>query len=222
MSSATVPDTSPGFRSQRGFNLIELMIGVALGLMLMVSLGYILLGGRSSYQTQDAHARLQETGRLVMDTLTKDLRLAGRVSIIPVSTDARVDWPAGTLPLEGTNGAPDTLTVRYQLDDTGSGDIEDCNGNAGGSLTFNNIPGTSNPSNSNNPYRYALVVNQYSVAANTLSCLGNGAATSQPLANNVDDFQVTYGEDTDSDYAPNQYRTAATVSNWEHVVSVRT
>ncbi|MBI5329681.1 MAG: PilW family protein [Betaproteobacteria bacterium] len=210
--------------SQHGFNLIELMIGVALGLMLMVSLGYILLGGRSSFQTQDANSRVQETGRLVLDTLTRDLRLAGRVSIIPVTTDERVDWPAGTLPLGGAEGggsASDTLTVRFQLDDTGGGSIEDCNGNAGGTLVFSNITGTSNPSNTNNPFRYAMIVNQYSVAAGTLSCLGNGANASQPLADNVDDFQVTYGEDTDSDYAPNQYLSAANVSTWEHVVSVR-
>lgn len=43
----------------------------------------------------------------------------------------------------------------------------------------------------------------------------------QPVANGVQDMQVLYGVNTDNDGAPNIYRTAAQVTDWTRVVSIR-
>lgn len=205
---------------QHGLSLVELLVGMTLGLIVITSLGYILLSSRSTYLTQDASARLQETGRQVLDNIGRDLRLAGRVAIIPVTTDTRIEWPSDTNAIEGTDGTSDSLTVRYQLDDTGSNEIEDCNGYSAGTLddigTRFDITGTTK--------HYATVENTYSITDNSIYCDGNGGS-SQPMADNVEDLQITYGLDTDGDYAPNQYVNANYFSNstqnWSQVVSVR-
>jgi type IV pilus assembly protein PilW len=221
-------DIGPSMRRQRGLSLIELLVGVALGLVLLVSLGYLLIGSRSSFQSQDAISRLQETGRLVMDSLSRDLRLAGRVAICPVSTDSRIEWPTDVLPIEGTDGTQDTLTIRYQLDDVSGGEIEDCNGHSGSTLSGGKVRVGETD------YYYSVVENIYSVSQTTSSgtvtstsmvCDGNGGTTAQPFADNVEDFQVLYGLDTDNDYSANQYVSAGyfavSAQTWYQVVSVR-
>ncbi len=52
--------------------------------------------------------------------------------------------------------------------------------------------------------------------------LGNGSApTSLELVEGVEDMQLTYGIDTDDDYAVDDYQTADEVSDWSSVLSVR-
>lgn len=222
---------------QVGLSLIELMIGITLGLMVTISLGYILIGSRTSFQTQDASARMQESGRAALDNLLRDLRFAGRTSIIPVTKDLRIEWDSTVLAIEGTDGtsnAPDTLTVRYQVDDVGcnrsaSSDSDcrsrapDCNGDNGTASTlYTNRGVISGTEASGDPYNYYTVVNTYSVSGNSLQCLGNGGGFVQPFVDNVEDFQVTYGLDLDGDSAPNRYISAPSSStDWSQVVTVR-
>ncbi len=65
------------FPNQRGLTLIELMIGMALGLVVVVGIGYIYMGSRQSYRVQDNMARIQENGRFAMDILGREIRMAG-------------------------------------------------------------------------------------------------------------------------------------------------
>lgn len=62
---------------QRGLSLVELMIGMALGLIVLAGIGYIYLGSRQSYKVQDNMARIQENGRYAMEILSRDIRMAG-------------------------------------------------------------------------------------------------------------------------------------------------
>lgn len=223
--------------TQSGLSLIELMVGISLGLMVTVSLGYILMGSRSSFQTQDASARMQEAGRMALDNILRDLRYAGRTSIIPVTQDLRVEWDSSVLPLEGTDGAsgaPDTLTIRYQIDDVGCertaatdsdcrSRAPDCNGDNGTTSSLYTTRGViSGTESSGDPFNYYTVENTYSVSDSSLRCLGNGGGGTQPFVDNVEDFQVTYGLDLDGDSAPNRYISApATNTEWNQVVTVR-
>lgn len=62
---------------QRGFTLVELMVGMALGLFLVAVMGMIYVGSKSTFQSQESIARLQENGRFAMDTIATDLRMSG-------------------------------------------------------------------------------------------------------------------------------------------------
>ncbi len=66
----------PG-RGQRGMTLVELLVGVALGLFLVAVMGAVYLGSKGTFLAQETTARLQENGRFAMDTLAGDLRRSG-------------------------------------------------------------------------------------------------------------------------------------------------
>lgn len=62
---------------QKGVTVIELMIGLLLGVFLLGGMIYIYLGNSQTYRTTEAVARLQENGRFAMDFIAHDLRLTG-------------------------------------------------------------------------------------------------------------------------------------------------
>ena len=62
---------------QRGLTLTELMVGVAISVAVLAALSNVYLGSRSAYRTNEALARVQETGRLALDLIARDLRSAG-------------------------------------------------------------------------------------------------------------------------------------------------
>lgn len=62
---------------QAGLSLVELMIGVTLGLALMLVVSQTFLSNRKSFKVQAEMARLQEGGRLALDLVGRDARLAG-------------------------------------------------------------------------------------------------------------------------------------------------
>lgn len=61
----------------RGLSLVELLVGMTLGLMLIAILISVYLGVKQSYQVQDALARMQENARLALRLITYDVRMAG-------------------------------------------------------------------------------------------------------------------------------------------------
>lgn len=62
---------------QRGFSLIELMVGVAVSLVLMAIASSIFVGSVRSSRVQEERSKQTETAQLVMDLLARDLRNAG-------------------------------------------------------------------------------------------------------------------------------------------------
>lgn len=109
---------------QSGLSLIELMVAITLGLMITMTLGYILMGSRSTYRTQDASARIQDTGRFALEYIGRQIRSAGRTDISPL---ASVGVVSVTDPIALTSNATQ-LTVQYQ-------DTQDCNGNGVATVT---------------------------------------------------------------------------------------
>lgn len=64
-------------RRQQGFSLTELMVASAVGLFLLATLGFVLLGARTGARTLDAVSRIQENARFAFETLAADIRMAG-------------------------------------------------------------------------------------------------------------------------------------------------
>lgn len=64
-------------RSQTGLSLIELMIALTLGIVLMTGVVQMFLTSRVTYSNQQAISSIQESGRMAMDFLAEDVRMAG-------------------------------------------------------------------------------------------------------------------------------------------------
>jgi type IV pilus assembly protein PilW len=64
-------------RKQAGLSLIELMISITLGLVLMGGVVQMFVSSKTVFTTQQSMSRIQETGRLAIEFLSSDIRMAG-------------------------------------------------------------------------------------------------------------------------------------------------
>lgn len=62
---------------QAGLSLVELMISITLGLVLMAGVVQMFVSSKTVFSTQQSLSRIQETGRLAIEFLSKDIRMAG-------------------------------------------------------------------------------------------------------------------------------------------------
>jgi type IV pilus assembly protein PilW len=102
---------------ERGFNLVELMVAMTIGLIILAAVSTLFVSSRTTYRAQDSMARLQENARFAMHFLTKDLRLAGYYGcmdeITPQAINVTVNNPTSfsynaQTPIEGLDGAAGT------------------------------------------------------------------------------------------------------------------
>lgn len=71
-SRLTAPNPGP-----KGFSLVELMIGMTLGLILLLGVTSVLISNQRTYTTEDNLSRVQESARLAYDFIARDVRMAG-------------------------------------------------------------------------------------------------------------------------------------------------
>ena len=93
--------------SQRGLTLTELMVSVAISVAVLVALSNVYLGSRVAYRTNEALARVQETGRLALDWIARDLRSTGFAGCLSRGAQVEVysnPRPAGLSPLAVLRG----------------------------------------------------------------------------------------------------------------------
>lgn len=76
MNHTPHPRFTPRHR-QRGISLIELMIGMLLGLLVVGAAGMIFVSNRQTYNTTETLGRVQENGRVAFEIMARDLREAG-------------------------------------------------------------------------------------------------------------------------------------------------
>jgi len=109
---------------QRGLTLVELMVGLALGLL--VSAAMLTLFANASAHGQDvARTAMQvENGRYVSELLREDLRLAGFFGETPVKGALYADPSPCDVAAAGWSGAPFTLPT--PVHGYGSGDVLGC------------------------------------------------------------------------------------------------
>ena len=63
--------------SQSGFSLVELMVALVLSSVLLIGLFQIFNSNRQAFSLQDGMARVQESGRISMEVLSREFRIAG-------------------------------------------------------------------------------------------------------------------------------------------------
>lgn len=119
------PHPSAERRRQAGFTLIELMIGVVIGLLASLAVTHVLVNSEGQKRTTMAGSDAQVNGALSLSTLQRAIQSAGygfaaTPSIIGCPISARWDnaaiagFPAALVPITITNGAtdaPDTIRV---------------------------------------------------------------------------------------------------------------
>lgn len=110
---------SDDFFRARGISLIEVMIALLVGVVILGGVMQLLIGSKETYQTSDAVARLQENGRFAIETLARDIRLAGHMGCAdPEGRDAvdmiglGIVYPTFAA-VVGVDGQTDAITVRY-------------------------------------------------------------------------------------------------------------
>ena len=169
---------------ESGFTLVELLVAMVVSLLILTAAGTVFIVARQGFQTNDDRTRTLETGRLVLDMLTRNIRMAGA----PSPDLNQADFETWNLPglaesFSGTEGGanPDSITVSYMSDRAYNAARlggADCLGQAVG---------------------LGMVTNRFSISGDgQLQCLGNGVpggggfAGVQPLAGPVVDMQITY------------------------------
>ncbi len=108
---------------QRGLSLVEVMIAMLLGVFLVGGILQVFASSRQTYRVHDAVSRMQESGRMALEVISRDVRMAdfwGCVTDIAQVTNnldsagsGFVDYTSGGLQgTDGASNAPDTLTLR--------------------------------------------------------------------------------------------------------------
>lgn len=69
-------------KKQQGLSLVELMISITLGLVLMAGVIQIFLSTKTSFTVQQGMSRIQETGRMAMEFIGRDLRIASQMGCV--------------------------------------------------------------------------------------------------------------------------------------------
>ena len=188
---------NPGHRLRiaRGAGLIEVMVGMVIGLVILIALVYFFIGGRFVNRTTDDVSRMQESGRNAIELMGRAIRQAGYNSDDFVGAEAPFPGTAltGTV---GDSGAPDTITVQYASQ--AGGELDCLGGNiAGGGLVT------------------AVFAVNAGVDPPVLTC--NGTA----VVDNIEDMQITYGIDVERDGNIEFYKTAPSAAEFNQVAAVR-
>ena len=227
---------------QSGVTLIELMVGLAIGLLVVAAAMGALMVSRGISGTVSDASGIQQQGAYILRVLSQQLRQTGSLYLNPDpvggnSTDvlspvafeimARASDVTQSFRQEDTLvGGDNTVTTRFRryqdnvflADNATSTTI-------GTDFLARNCVGA--PGNSSTDQRVESIFT-FDSTKNELQCGGNGTAA-QPIAQNVAQFQVTYMVQT-TDAAGNttvQYTkgsdmpAAATDSRWRRVQGVQ-
>lgn len=108
---------------ESGMTLIEVMIAMVLGLFLLAGIFQVFASARMTYRMHENTSRMQETGRMALEVITRDVRMAdfwgcaSDLSNVVNNLDAGgagyINFGAGGINgTEGGPGASDTLILR--------------------------------------------------------------------------------------------------------------
>jgi type IV pilus assembly protein PilW len=123
---------------QFGFSLVELMVGLTIGLLVLLSLSFILVNNTSARAELDKSAQQIENGRYAMDLMKRELRLAGYFGPFYTPFSAANFNPCASDVTSLLDALP--LSVQgYALASSGANPLSVCIDNANLSATPNDI-----------------------------------------------------------------------------------
>lgn len=108
----------PSVRRSWGFSLLELLVGLTIGLWILLGAGQLFTDQLASHRAHLRELRLQQELRTVMDIMVRDLRRAGHwddalQGITPTGTTHLVDNPFAPLLIE-ERGSLASIEYSYQ------------------------------------------------------------------------------------------------------------
>lgn len=80
-------------KRQSGLTLVELMVSLVIGMLVLSGVTYVFFASRTTYGYNESLSRIQENGRIALDALGYDIRMAGffgcgKPELIPVNVIA--------------------------------------------------------------------------------------------------------------------------------------
>jgi type IV pilus assembly protein PilW len=187
-------------KRQQGVTLVELMVSMLVGVVLLSGVVAVYIGSKQSYGARGGMSILQENGRVAIKRLQRGVLGAGypkNGGVEPIIREVSQVPDNSNIAISGDNANGDILTVSFTP--FGASFTQDCLGQAG----------------------TGLIINSYFIQNGQLMCRGSGNVVAQPIAEAVDNMQVLYGIDTDTDGFANQYQKATDVATWLDVVSIQ-
>lgn len=228
-----------GFHTQRGLTLIEVMVGIAISLVLLLGMSIILIQERDTFTDQTVLQRYQEDTRMANIMLLNAIQNAGSVGVALM-------YNAGSSQYEDADGNAYTTQAGKSLaeDLTNTEDATFVGTNAISSPVANSGATASFPHSVTVQYKsYGALLDCLGndvgssgagcIAASTftvdkvnrqLTCAVNNCGTvtaATPLVENIEDMAVRYGVDTDTDGSVDQYIWPSEVSDWKEVLAVQ-
>lgn len=198
---------SAGVARQRGVGLIELMVGILVGMLVVAAALLTFSTTRSSSIVVSDASRLEQQVNLTMDVIGQQIKQAGAMNLkpsFPIGMQVgKVEFEnfaalngsdLGTRKIivrgsDGANGAADTLTITYSAPAGDSGGInQNCAGE--NPVDYPPTPGSGAAPMAVTPQ----VVSTITVSDGNLTCgiADVAGVIPQPLATNVANFQVRY------------------------------
>jgi len=193
-------------RAQRGASLIELLVGIAIGLLVVLAaLGTVVYTNTTAGAVTDS-VRLNLQAQAVFDTLGRQLRQSSSHTMTATGLNGVITFQNGLAP--GTSAVSEVageLQVRHSTNVPSIVPAFAPSAALPGCLGGNPGPGV------------LLSVNRYSSAAGILRC--DEGAGAQPIAENVEMLLARYGV-RDAITGNLQYVPAAAVIDWQAVEAV--
>ncbi|WP_051954130.1 PilW family protein [Xenophilus azovorans] len=175
----------PSSRRQAGVSLVELLVGIAIGLLVVLAAVGTLIVSRGATRTTADVSALQQQASYALRIIGLQLRQAGSLELNPTADKTAMTFTdfTGTV-VSGSDGAgtgPDVLAVGSQPSLTLEAGQRDCIGDT--STTAVSSRFTLNDKGE-------------------LTCKGTSSPIAQPVIANVADFQVAYRVNTGTTDAP--------------------
>lgn len=102
-------------RRTRGMSLVELLVGLALGIAVLGMVVKVFVNSRQQFQVADSHARIQENARQAIQYLQDDIRMAGFIGAVQeywaIQETGNASHTLG--PVTGECFTTDTRTFRW-------------------------------------------------------------------------------------------------------------
>lgn len=211
--------TSSKERFQRGVSLMELMVGITIGLLVVVAAIAALASTQLGSSTSTDASRLQLKADSLLRNMGFHITQAGAIELVAALDTSRVVFspaytgydPATTGAAaglvysiwgeEGGTSASDTLYVSYEDD----GFVRDCLG----ARTANPAGGAT-----------SRVDNKFYRSGVDLMCLGASNAAAQSIADGVEDFQVQYAIQTAAGNVQYYNADQVPVGGWQSISAV--
>lgn len=207
----------------RGLSLVELLIGLTLGLFLVAVAGSVFQAARRAYDLQESTVELSETGRYAIDSITRAVRLSGSSDLAGPTVleqgndgadpaisglDAR-SLKAGTPGIDqalpkAVNGS-DVLALRFSGANDGS--VVDCAG-------FNvAMPATPSPGQLSGWSIFYVARDAHGEPELHCKYQGHSHWSSAAIVRGVESFQVLYGVGPDAAAMPTRFLTASQIDS---------